>query len=291
MTPAPNKPAILAVLAFAALGFGWAAYVKYVRKTEEAQQPPPPGIEHFFMTDTSGKVEKTCPADALTFFVIGQSHAANSMKPPAPSDGNAQLLNYFNGRCYLLADPILGPTDFLGSLWPTFAQKLHPHVNKPIVIMSYAFNGTFAAQWLPGEPEYGLLARAMAEAKSYTQAGGTIEYVIYDQGQRDAMDKTPKETYIERLKTIFDHVQEEIPGNQIFLIHSQSGCTFYNPPQPYIIEAQAEFAAARTDTRIYFNSDTLDDSYRHDLCHFNDKGRAVIADKLVEAVLKEEQKN
>lgn len=291
MTPSPNKPAILAVLLLAALGFGWAGYMKYVRKAAQAQKPPT-GIDHFFMTDTSQKVEKPCPPDALTVFVIGQSHGANSLRPPVPSDGNEALLNYFNGKCYLLADPILGPTDFLGSLWPTFAQKLSPQVKKPIVIMAYGFNGTSAAQWLPGEPEHGLLARAMKEAKDYTERGGTIEYVIYDQGQRDAMDKTPKDTYIERLKTIFDHIQAGIPGEQTFLIHSQSWCTAYNPPQPYIIAAQAEFAASRPDTLVYFNSDTLDDTYRHDLCHFNGKGREVITDKLVEAVLKEEkQKN
>lgn len=285
MSKKPNKPAILAVLLLAALVFGWAAYIKYGK----AQQPPPAGIDHFFMTDTSKKIEKPCPSDALTFFVIGQSHGANSLRPPVPSDGNEDLLNYFNGKCYLLADPILGPTDFLGSLWPTFAQKLYPQVNKPIVIMAYGFNGTAAAQWLPGETEFGLLDRAMKEAKNYTEQGGTIEYVIYDQGQRDAMDKTPKDTYIERLKAIFDHVQAGIPGEQTFLIHSQSGCTAYNPPQPYIIAAQAEFAAARTDTRVYFNSDTLDDTYRHDLCHFNEKGREVITDKLVEAVLKKQK--
>lgn len=287
MASRPNKPAIFIILAFTALVFGWAGYIKYVRKAAEPQQQPP-DINSFFMTDASRKIEKPCPQDALTFFVIGQSHAANSMKPPVPSDGNPELLNYFNGKCYLLADPILGPTDRLGSLWPAFAQKLHPHVNKPVVIMSYAFNGTSAAQWLPGETEYGLLARAMKEAKLYTAQGGTVEYVIYDQGQMDAMRRTPKEIYAANLKIIFDYVQAEIPGDQTFLIHSQSWCTAYNPPVPYIIGAQAEFAAARPDTAVFFNSDTLDDTYRHDKCHFNGKGRAVIAEKLVEAVMQKE---
>ncbi|MBK6896311.1 MAG: hypothetical protein IPH06_06950 [Alphaproteobacteria bacterium] len=289
MTPVPNKPAILLIFALAALGFGAAAWIKYGK----AQQPPaqPLTLEQIFRMDPRGKIEEPCPPDALTFFVIGQSHAANSMLPRTSAENNPHLLNYFKGKCYRLSDPILGPADFRGSLWPVFAQALYPHVNKPVVIMSYALNGTSAQEWLPGEEGVGLMERALAEARRYTQADGTIEYIIYDQGQRDAMDLTPKEIYAQHLKTIFDHLQNEITGDQTFLMYGQSWCTAYNPPVPYIIEAQQEFAAARPDTVMVMNMDDLDDTYRHDDCHFNGKGRAVIAQKLVEAVLKKEQKN
>ncbi len=286
MTPALNTPAILLILALAALGFGGAAYIKYGR----AQQPPPALTpEQIFRMDPRGKIEEPCPQDALTFFVIGQSHAANSMLPRTFAEDNPQVLNFYNGKCYRLADPILGPSDFRGSLWPVFAQALYERIKKPVVIMSFALNGSSAQEWLPGKQGVGLMPRALKQARLYTEQGGTIEYVIFDQGQRDAMDLTPLALYAQQLKTIFDHLQAEIPGDQTFLVHSQSWCTAYNPPQPYIIEAQAVLAASRKDTVVFFNSDTLDDSYRHDECHFNSKGRAIIAQKLVEAVLKKEE--
>lgn len=283
----PNKPAIILILALAALGFGWAGYTKHASK----QQGNAFNLAPFLMTDTSRKTEKPCPADAITFFAIGQSHAANSMLPLTSAENNTQLLNYFNGKCYLLSDPVLGPSDILGSIWPVFAQALHTQTGKPVIVMSYAFNGTSAGEWQPEKTNPGLMARAIKEAELYTGQGGRIDYIVYDQGQRDAMDKTPAETYTAQIKTIFDYLQAEIPGDQTFLIHSQSWCTAYNPPQPYIIEAQAQFAASRDDTVVFFNSDTLDDSHRHDECHFNSKGRAIIAQKLVEAVMKEEQKD
>lgn len=290
MTPARNRPAIILTLVLTALGFGGAAYWKHGR-AQQKQQPEPFNIGSIFMTDTSRKIEEPCPQDAITFFIIGQSHAANSMRPRTSAESNPQLLNYFNGKCYRLSDPILGPSDFFGSLWPDFADDLYQHVKKPIIIMDYALNGTSAGEWLPGEKTIGLMDRAIREAKLYTGQGGKIDYIVFDQGQRDAMDKTPAETYTEQLIQIFDYLQTEIPGDQTFLIHSQSWCTAYNPPEPYIIEAQAQFAASRDDTVVFFNSDTLDDSYRHDQCHFNGKGRAVIAQKLVEAVLEKEQKD
>ena len=90
------------------------------------------------------------------------------------------------------------------------------------------------------------------------------------------MDLTPKKIYTQHLKTIFDHLQNEIPGDQTFLMYGQSWCTAYNPPAPYIIEAQQEFAASRPDTVMVMNMDELDDSHRHDDCHFNGKGLSLI---------------
>ena len=69
MTPVPNKPAILLILALTALGFGAAAWIKYGK----AQQPPPAlTLAQIFRMDPKGKIEEPCPPDALTFFVIGQ---------------------------------------------------------------------------------------------------------------------------------------------------------------------------------------------------------------------------
>ncbi|MCB1682004.1 MAG: hypothetical protein KDI65_08725 [Alphaproteobacteria bacterium] len=283
MTPAPNKPAILFILALAAAAFFWTGMTVW-RQQELAFLASNP--DTIFFQDASQKTEKPCPADALAFFVIGQSHAANSMLPRTSAEDNPALLNYFNGKCYLLSDPVLGPSDRHGSLWPLFARKLYAHVEKPVVVMSYAAGGTTAQQWLPGEVNLGLMKRAVEDAQRYIAQGGTLQYVIFDQGQMDAMLDTPAPTYRARLKTIFDYVQEQLPGKQTFFMYGQSWCTRYNPPVPHIVQAQKEFAASHPDTVMVFNMDTLDDSYRHDNCHFNEKGREVVAKKLVNAVLR-----
>ena len=242
----------------------------------------------FFFTDTTQKTLLSCPAadkKALTFLVLGQSQAANTNNTVFASDGNKELLNAWNGKCYRLEDPVLGASDEGGSLWTVFAQKLYARLHRPVVILNYAANGSDAKLWRPDRGD-NLMTRLINDANKYTAQGGKIDYIIYDQGEADAMYETPKQDYKNDLEAIFDYVQKAFDGEQKILLFQTSLCPPYTGKSKDILDAQAEVAAARKDTQIVFNTDTLDRSYRHDGCHFNARGAQVVTDHLVGAVLK-----
>lgn len=257
------------------------------------QKPKTPDYEipeNFFFTDTAQKTQTNCPPaeKALTFLVLGQSQAANSNTTRTPSDGNKSLVNFWEGKCYLLSDPVLGASGNGGSLWPLFAQKLYPGTWRPMVILNGAAHGSPSEIWLPNtRSDVKLMDRLMENVRRYTEMGGKIDYIVYYQGEADSMNKVSKGTYKKNLNIIFDYLQQALPGDQKILMFATSYCPPYNDVSADIINAQKETAHERADTILAFNSDRLDGRYRHDGCHLNALGADVVTDQLRNLMIRE----
>ena len=243
--------------------------------------------QDIFFTEIKNKTERYCPydEDPLTILAIGQSHAANSIESRQSNAENKDIYNYFGGTCYALEDPLLGTTDTNGTIWSRLAPRLQKQIKKPFVIMTYAAGGVRSEQWLPGETTLGLMKRATDDVDEYIENGGKIDYIVYYQGESDALINATKAGFISRVTKIFDHLQTRYEGEQKFLIFASSLCLPYNEASSEIIAAQNEIAAMRKDTVLVFNSDLLDKEFRRDGCHFNDKGAEVITQKLLQTIL------
>ena len=243
--------------------------------------------QDIFFTEIKNKTERNCPFEEnpLTILAIGQSHAANSIESRKSAADNKNIYNYFGGTCYALEDPMLGTTDRNGTIWSRLTPKLQKQIDRPLVVMSYAAGGVRSEQWLPGEMNLGLMKRATDDVDQYTENGGKVDYIVYYQGESDALINATKNEFKNRVTKIFDYLQERYEGEQKFLIFASSLCRPYNEASAEIIAAQNEIAAVRTDTVLVFNSDLLDDGYRRDGCHFNDKGAEIITQKLLQTIL------
>lgn len=238
--------------------------------------------ESVFFTDTTGKVETPCPNHnkAITFITLGQSHASNSHEKIVGSNGNKNIVNFWRGNCYLLSDPLLGATEEKGSIWTLFAQNYYEKVKVPIVMMSFAVSGSSSQQWMPDDGAE-LMNNLLNGITQYINQGRKIDYIVYFQGETDAFLKSDKKSFINRLETIFDFLQNYLPGEQKFLIFASSYCYPYNGASIAITQGQIELAEKRPDTELVFNTDTLNGFYRYDGCHFNQLGTEVIVKNLL----------
>src|SRR5262245_43242481 len=94
---------------------------------------PPPVAENI-VTDSLGRVIATAdkqrvacpPQDERTAVIltIGQSNAANYASRPYRSTHGAAVLNFFAGRCYLAASPLLGADGPWGEYWTELGNRL-----------------------------------------------------------------------------------------------------------------------------------------------------------------------
>lgn len=102
-------------------------------------------------SDTTGRTEVTCPAqtsNTAVLFAFGQSNSANQLQNRY-TPNNPKVLNYFQGKCYIAMDPLLGATDNLGSLWTEVGNRLTQFDN--VVIIPRGIGGTSIQQWVDND--------------------------------------------------------------------------------------------------------------------------------------------
>ena len=71
---------------------------------------------------TINKKAVECPKNSIVILVSGQSNASNFLRSKKRYDN--KHLNYFNGKCYKLSNPVLGAEGEMSSLIPALASKL-----------------------------------------------------------------------------------------------------------------------------------------------------------------------
>ena len=94
------------------------------------------------------KTEVDCPKpeEALVIIGFGQSNSANSVDYNSKSTSN-NIFNFYNGKCYIAKDPLLGAEGDKGSIWIPLAQELE-NLNKKIVLSTFGIGGTKVNHWL-----------------------------------------------------------------------------------------------------------------------------------------------
>jgi hypothetical protein len=105
--------------------------------------PEPAAITYDIFTDTTGRQEVACPPQTSTtavLFTFGQSNSANSLETKYTS---TKVLNYFNGKCYLAQDPLLGATGTEGSLWTELGNRF----NDQVILIPRGISGTTVKNW------------------------------------------------------------------------------------------------------------------------------------------------
>ncbi len=87
---------------------------------------PPEDCKFCPFVNTAVKTEIPCPIQDTSvgvFYAFGQSNSANHAAYVFKNT-DTSIVNYFNGKCYIAEDPILGATGNGGSSWIPMAKKL-----------------------------------------------------------------------------------------------------------------------------------------------------------------------
>ena len=216
-----------------------------------------------------------CPsaADALVIVAFGQSNGANHGTPRL-SDDSGQVYNYYQGKCYKAADPMLGATGRGGSIWVPFGQQLAQLTGKKIVFSTFGVGGSTIQRW---EDPKDLGARMDSNLKALQTTYPTIAYFLWIQGESEAEGTVP--AYGKALEHVAQIAWSYYPETP-FGVSSTSFCM-----DTMNSALAAEQKRIATTTKGFFWLGDTDQfrsaGYRRDNCHFNAGGTKAVVDEFI----------
>ena len=128
-----------------------------------------------------------CPKSANVILVAGQSNSANALL--SFEYENKLHVNYFNGSCYVLDNPVLGATSMLSSVAPAIASKLTS--KSPYIFLTSGWGGTSIRSWSMDNSE--LSGYTNNELRDLEKKGHNLSAVVWIQGETDSINFTRRE--------------------------------------------------------------------------------------------------
>jgi hypothetical protein len=229
------------------------------------------GVDHLVTLIPAASRPCPDPRAVHAFLVLGQSHGANTgeARMKAVSD---QAYSFLDGQCWHLQDPVKGPPENGGSIWPAFADSYA----RPVLIADMAISGSSIRQWTAPEQ----IAKVRATIAALRKAGYEPT-IFWLNGETDAADAMSADSYLEQL----DRLAAAFPDMH-WLITQESRC--YDKQSRYLPleEARARFVAADPARRgIAADLDAISVDLRQgDHCHLNRRGQQVFGAALARSV-------
>ena len=220
-------------------------------------------------TETEGRKEVACPAQTahtMVMVTLGQSNSANHLGHRYRA-ANERIVNFWNGRCYIARDPLLGATGDAGSQWVVLANRLiAQHDFIVIVAMGNGIRDKSVTDW------NGSLSGRYRSTLDELKSSYTATHFLWHQGEADSRLKADE--YASELATVIAQARNVFPKSR-FYVSQASLCR--EGTSPAVREGQRRvlgngvFPGPDTD-----RLDALED--RYDGCHFSMVGQEKIAE-------------
>lgn len=233
-----------------------------------------------------GKTEVPCPAagpDTAIVLAIGQSNAGNHLENRLTSHHGGAVVNFFDGKCYRAASPLLGSTGEEGEFLTALGDQLvDDGAYKNVLIISSAISGTEIAMWRKG----GVLNGLMLHVLSGLLPGYRVTQVLWLQGETDYADASSEEAYMDAFRSLLGTLSDAGVGAPVFLAIATRCVSSWKPDNPIaaaqraLVDNRHVFLGADTDALI----GTAD--RRSDGCHFGGRGQVKAADAFAAAIEK-----
>jgi len=227
------------------------------------------------------KAEIECIAQdprTIVLLLIGQSNAANFHGQRHVSEYGDRIVNYFDGRCYRAASPLLGTSGHQGESWTLLGNKLiAAGLADSVVLVPAAIGGSRIVRWQAG----GDLNTAMLEQVAGAMARYRFTHVLWHQGESDFTHDTPADSYTKMFDSLLGSLRRQGVDAPVF-VSVTSRCRDYDKwyPDNPIAAAQLALPDPRKGTYPGVNSDALMKFQdRHDDCHFGASGQDMFADE------------
>ncbi len=209
---------------------------------------------------------QTQPTRRMIALVFGQSNAANFGEGRRKS--RAGVFYFFRGRFGRARDPLPGANGIGGSVWTRLGDQLIvAKLFTQVIFVPAAIGATEIALWAPGGLLHEDLLRNIRET---LQAGHRFTHLFWHQGESDAVLKIDPADYQLRFKGMLAAIRALGVDAPIFVAQA-TRCGDYLPNEDIrwaqhnlVDPAQSIFAGPDTDS--------LDNTWRHDGCHFSNRG-------------------
>ena len=232
------------------------------------------------------KIERTAAAlppaaRRLVILVAGQSNAGNwGAKRTQPN--HADVLNYEvqTNTLYRARDPMAGTDGFGGSFMPRLGDLLiDAGVADAVVFVPIAVGSTSVADWT-------FLAfkdRLAQGAAAAQRAGLAPDLILWQQGESDAIERTPTAFYIRRFEKMIEGLRTVSQAPVFVAIASH--CGEESKPGEADVRA-AQIAVVSQERKIYAgpDQDKITERRAEDDCHMTDVGLAKAAEAWAEMI-------
>lgn len=221
--------------------------------------------------DTSGRREVDCErfraAGTAILLTLGQSNASNEGGAPFEPGPGVYNFNYFDGRCYVAQDPLLGTTGAAGSPWSRLGDALvRRGVYEQVLLVPIAVGGSTIERWTPAGKHF---PRIRGVQQRLMDRGLAPTHVLWHQGEGDAR-RTSKAEYLERFGEMLAGLRRVGIAAPVYVaVATVCG----HPGSDPIRAAQREIPSLFDGVRPGPNTDQLDRlRHRRDGCHFSTEG-------------------
>lgn len=234
---------------------------------------------HFHWRKEIPAMDKAVRAERLMIFMaFGQSNAANY--GAGKYIVRNEVYNYYKGKLYAAAEPLLGPDGKGSSVWTRVADLvIDGGLYDRVVIVPCGIGQTAVACWSSGK-----CADYLNEVlDDLNRDGIRLTHIFWSQGETDNVDGTTAVAYGRELEKVIGHFRSRGIDAPFFV--SQTSYFPFNNNNPLGISEQVlqgQLAVLDSVNRVVEgpNMDALNLAYyRYDAVHFSEKG----LDQLAEA--------
>ncbi len=226
-----------------------------------------------------GKQSVPCPAQTertWVLFISGQSNSANHAGQRHASQHGDQVLNYFDGQCYIAQSPLLGATGLEGESWTLLGNlAIEQGLADRVIISTNGVGGSSIEQWQQNPPFY----QGMQRALDSVQQTYRVTHMLWHQGESDFIKQMPAAEYQQRFTTMLDTLRQRGMNAPVY-ISITSQC-WMNPlwrEDNAIRTAQKSLIANTWNARAGVDTDLLlNELDRFDNCHFGASGQEKFA--------------
>lgn len=227
----------------------------------------------------TGKTQVPCPKQGPrteVLLALGQSNAANHAGQRYRTAHGARVVNFFDGRCYLAASPLLGSSGSMGETWTLLANRMVDAGASEVVIASSAIGSTSIAEWTTGRLAP-LIPGVLADLR---RSGFSPTRIAWVQGESDFLAGTSSPEYSRQFAALLRTLRTSSDAAVYVTVSTRGepypGWTRDNPVAVAQRSLPGVHLAADTDELV-----TPDD--RYDGVHFAASGQEKFADHLLRA--------
>ena len=200
----------------------------------------------------------------------GQSNIANECEASAkhqPREG-VYNFNFFDGRCYVAKDPLLGASIDRSNVLTRLGDLLVDRGNyRRVLLVPIAHGGTYAREWSPGGRMFSRLQWTLEQLRE-RRIG--ITHVLWQQGEAEAAAANPSaEDWISHFQATAGAIRAAGTDAPIYVAQSTICC---NDPHEAIRSAQRRVTNPQARILAGPDTDQIGRDGRFDGCHFSAAG-------------------
>lgn len=237
------------------------------------------------LTFYGGKKLSTCPVQSQeigVLLVMGQSNSANYGQKNFVTQYPEQVLNYFDGDCYVASSPLLGAGNMYGEFITPLADNLIANgVYKSVIIISSGVGGSELSRWAKGGDLNSIILIEIEKIKRIYK----VTDIVWHQGEADFIKNTSSTDYFNLFHSLLASLDEIDVKAPVFISIStkcMDNKNWYRDnstaiAQRLLIDNKRVFLGADTDLLLI-------DADRDNGCHFLESGQIKAAEYYADSI-------